>query len=138
MTMFDITSNYTGSDAIYSREISRKRSRVTFLYHMSVNQSLIANMVSYLFHSNLSEIWPRIMERKRSNNLLLYGNQVTLGFNINLIIDLSMVQILILTVYNHFGWIHLQHTRMAVAFACRNFLLLYKKVVRNCDALLTL
>ena len=39
--MFDITSNYTGSDAIYSREISRKRSRVTFLYHMSVNHSLI-------------------------------------------------------------------------------------------------
>ena len=74
MKMFDIISNYTGSDAIYSREISRNRSRVTFLYHMSVNQSLIANMVSYLFHSNLSEIWPRIMERKRSNNLLLYGN----------------------------------------------------------------
>ena len=74
MTMFDITSNYTGSDAIYSREISRKRSRVTFLYHMSVNQSLIANMVRYLFQSNLSEIWPRIMERKGSNNLLLYGN----------------------------------------------------------------
>ena len=66
--------NYRGFGAIYSREISRKRSRVTFFFHMSVNQRLIANMVSCLFHSNLSEIWPRIMERKRSNNLLLYGN----------------------------------------------------------------
>ena len=74
MTMFDIISNYRGFGAIYSREISRKRSRVTFFFHMSVNQRLIANMVSSLFHSNLSEIWPRIMERKRSNNLLLYGN----------------------------------------------------------------
>ena len=74
MTMFDIISNYRGFGAIYSREISRKRSRVTFFFPMSVNQRLIANMVSCLFHSNLSEIWPRIMERKRSNNLLLYGN----------------------------------------------------------------
>ena len=64
---------------------------MTLLYHMSVNQRLIANMVSCLFHSNLSEIWPRIMERKSINNLLLYRNQVTLGFNINLIIKLSMV-----------------------------------------------
>ena len=39
-----------------------------------------------------------------------------------------MVKILILTVYNHFGWIHLQHTRMAVAFAFWNFLLFYKKL----------
>ena len=51
-----------------------KRSRMTLFYHMSVNQRLIANMVSCLFHSNLSEIWPRTMERKRINNLLLYRN----------------------------------------------------------------
>ena len=65
-------SNHTGSAAIYSREISRERSRMTLFYHMSVNQRLIANMVGCLFHSNLSEIWPRTMERKRINNLLLY------------------------------------------------------------------
>ena len=46
-------SNHTGSAggrsaAIYSREISRERSRVTLLY-----QRLIANMVSCLFDSNL-------------------------------------------------------------------------------------
>ena len=40
-----------------------------------------------------------------------------------------MVKILTLTVYNHLDWIHLQHTRMAAAFACWNFLLFYKKVV---------
>ena len=40
MTMFDIISNYRGFSAIYSREISRKRSRVTFFFHMSVNQRL--------------------------------------------------------------------------------------------------
>ena len=67
-------SNHTGSAAIYSREISRKRSHMTLFYHMSVNQRLIANMVGCLFHSNLSEIWPRTMERKRINNLLLYRN----------------------------------------------------------------
>ena len=72
--MFDIISNYTGSDAIYSREISRKRSRLSFFCHTNVNKRLIANMVSCLFHSNLSEIWPRIIDRKRINNLLLYGN----------------------------------------------------------------
>ena len=47
---------------MYSSEISRERSRqrsgVSLLYHMSVNQRLIVNIVSCLFHSNLSEIWP--------------------------------------------------------------------------------
>ena len=47
---------------MYSREISRERSRqrsgVSLLYHMSVNQRLIENIVSCLFHSNLCEIWP--------------------------------------------------------------------------------
>ena len=47
---------------MYSREISRERSRqrsrVSLLYHMSVNQRLIANIVNCLFHRNLSEIWP--------------------------------------------------------------------------------
>ena len=50
----------------------RARGRMTLFYHMSVNQRLIANMVGCLFHSNLSKIWPRTMERKRINNSLLY------------------------------------------------------------------
>ena len=74
MAMFNTIVTIQVSAAIYSREISRERSRMTVLYHMSVNQRLIANMVSCLFHSNLSEIWPRIMERKSINNLLLYRN----------------------------------------------------------------
>ena len=43
---------------MYSREISRERPRVSLLYHMSVNQRLIANIVNRLLHRNLSEIWP--------------------------------------------------------------------------------
>ena len=44
-------SNHTGSAAIYSREISRERSRMTLLYHMSGNQRLIANMFGCWFHN---------------------------------------------------------------------------------------
>ena len=50
---------------VLSQSIRARGLRVTLLYHTSVNQRLIANVVNCLLQSNLSEIWPRIMGRKR-------------------------------------------------------------------------
>ena len=56
--MFDIIVTIQACCNLF-REISSERPRVTLLYQMSVNQRLIANMLSCLFHSkfirNLAE-----------------------------------------------------------------------------------